>query len=110
MALKHAPANQPVHLAPLAERPERAQSHALVKTDTFETMQLVLPAGLEMPRHQVEGVATIHVLEGAIQLIFSDRQQPMTRNDWVHLSPGKPHAVKATADTCLLVTVLFPPG
>ncbi len=107
MALKRVPANQPIRLTPLSDTPERAHSYALVKTDTFQAMQVVLPAGVDMARHKVDGAAIIHVLEGKVDLILDDHTHVMQKDDWMHLLPGEPHEVVAQENSMLLVTVLF---
>lgn len=79
---------------------------ALVKTDGFEAVQLVLRAGDDIAEHAVPGHATIHCLEGRVLLKMEDDLQ-LTAGDWVYLDRGQKHSVSAIEDSSLLVTILF---
>ena len=45
MALHHATSGEVISLAPLGGGLASGQSHALVKTDRFEAIRLIVPAG-----------------------------------------------------------------
>jgi quercetin dioxygenase-like cupin family protein len=105
MALRHVRAGEKVRLASVASAPD-AKTSALVKTDAFETAQLVLRAGEEIAPHAVPGYATIHCLEGVVMLT-ADKDIQLAAGDWLFLDRGERHSVSAIKDSSLLVTILF---
>lgn len=106
MALPHAAPGEKVHLSSLAAISPSAKTSALVKTDRFEAVHLVLRSGSEIPPHAVDGYITLHCLEGAVALEMRTRVELRT-GDWVYLDRGEQHGVSATEDSSLLLTILF---
>ncbi len=105
MALRHAAPGERVRLASAASVPD-ARTLALVKTDAFEAMQLVLRAGEKIAPHAVPGYATIHCLEGSV-VLRTDEDIPLGAGEWLYLERGERHSLSAIEDSSLLVTILF---
>ncbi len=105
MALQHVRPGEKVHLASPASAAD-ARTSALVKTDAFEAMQLVLRAGEEISPHAVGGYATIQCLEGEV-VLTTNEQIRLAPGDWLYLDRGEKHSVAANKDSSLLVTILF---
>lgn len=93
----------PLHDARPAPAPRR--THALIKTDALELVQLVLPAGAALPEHAAPGEITLLGLQGCLVLQLRDRALRLEPGDLVHLAPGEPHAVQAQADSRALLTL-----
>ena len=106
MALARAAPGERVHLPSLASMSLEAKTSALVKTDSFEAVQLVLRSGSRISPHAVEGYITLHCLEGAVVLDASNNVELRT-GDWVYLDRGEQHALTAIEDSSLLLTILF---
>jgi quercetin dioxygenase-like cupin family protein len=104
MALNHARAAEKIHLTSVAV--PAARTSAVVKTDAFEAVQLVLRAGDEIANHSVPGYATIHCLEGLV-LLRADEELQLAAGDWLYLDRGQEHSVSALQDSSLLVTIMF---
>ena len=106
MALSHADAGDKVHLGPLGPALAGAKTHALVKTERFEAVRLILQAGSMLPAHAVAGYISLHCLEGAVVLEARDsiRLRP---GDWVYLERNEEHALRANEDSSLLLTIYF---
>lgn len=104
MALHHARPAEKIRLASVAE--PAAKTSALVKTDSFEAVQLVLRAGGDISSHAVPGHATIHCLEGSVLLNMNEPVQ-LAAGDWLYLDRGQEHSVSAVDDSALLVMILF---
>ena len=85
-------------------------STAIVKTDRFEAIRLVVPAGQEIRRHAVPGHITLHCLEGHVELGLDGTAIALRANDWTYLDGGAAHSLKGLADSLLLLTILFAPG
>lgn len=106
MALKHVEPGQVVHLQPLGAALSMSKTSALVKSDRFEAVRLIVPAGTTIPSHKVEGFITLFCLEGRACL-GADREIELRPGDWTYLERGTPHSVRAVEDAMLLLTILF---
>lgn|SRR5689334_12732065 len=104
MALHHVRPAETIHLSSVTE--PTAKTAALVKTESFEAVQLVLRAGDDISSHSVPGHATIHCLEGLVLLNMAEKVQ-LAAGDWLYLDRGQEHSVSAIEDSSLLVTILF---
>jgi quercetin dioxygenase-like cupin family protein len=104
MALHHAHPAEKIRLASLGA--PAAKTSALVKTDAFEAVQLVLRAGEDIAPHSVPGYATVHCLEGLV-LLETTEQLRLAAGDWLYLDRGQKHSISAIDDSSLLVTILF---
>lgn len=104
MALHHVHPAEKVRLASVAD--PAAKTAALVKTDGFEAVHLVLRAGEDIAEHAVSGHATNHCLEGRIVLKM-DEPLELAAGDWLYLERGQEHSVSALEDSSLLLTILF---
>jgi quercetin dioxygenase-like cupin family protein len=108
MALEHAKPGEVIDLGSLGSTIGYAKTAALIKTDRFEVMRLVVPAGVTIPAHQVPGYLTLYCLEGRIQLSPSGAE--MGSGDWIYLERGEPHSVRGIEDSSLLLTIFFDEG
>ena len=104
MALHHVHPAEKVRLASIAD--PAVKTAALVKTQSFETVQLILRAGDDISSHSVPGHATIHCIEGLVHLNMREAVQ-LAAGDWLYLDRGQEHSVSAIEDSSLLVTILF---
>lgn len=105
MALHHLGPGEKIHLASSRSSADPRKS-ALVKTDVFETVQLLLRAGEEISPHIVPGYATIHCLEGRV-ILETDERIEIGAGDWLYLDRGQRHSVTALDESSLLVTILL---
>lgn len=110
MALPHAHPLDVIDLRPLGPALATAVTASLLKTPTLQLMRVVLRAGQGLPEHSVPGAITVHCLEGEASVTTPSRRCPLAAGQLVMLDGGVPHAVQATTDTSLLVTVLLHTG
>lgn len=110
MALNHARPGQPIDIAPLGAGLRGASTHAILKTRSLELIRLVLGAGQALPRHQVSGEITLLCIEGEAEVSIGDAACLLRPGQIVLVSAGVPHAVRATQDSSLLMTIQLPPG
>lgn len=108
MALHHANSGEVVELAPLGAGLQEAHTTALVKTDSFEAIRLVLKAGETLPDHKVAGRFTLHCLEGRVELDLADKTLPLAAHQWVFFDAGVTHGLRALEPSSLLLTILLP--
>jgi quercetin dioxygenase-like cupin family protein len=104
MALHHCRSGEVAHLGALGDR--TTVTAALARTPSFEAIHLVVRAGQSIAPHRVAGSLTLYCIAGHAR-IESDVPAELKTGDWLFLEPGTPHAVKAIADTSLLLTILF---
>lgn len=110
MALGLAVAGEVVDLRPFGEHVGEARTAAIVKTDEFEAVRLVLAAGTEIPPHRVPGQITLHCLEGRVELWREGESLHMRAGDWIYLAGSELHGLKGIEDASLLLTILLRPS
>lgn len=107
MALPHV---QPGQTRNVPEMAGATKSSALVKTDGFEAIHLVVPEGHTIARHHVPGQITLYCMTGAIALSDDEREIAMGAGDWLYLEGGTPHAVRGVENAKLILTIISVPG
>lgn len=104
MALHHLGPGEASRIADIGD--PTVKTTALAKTGSFEAIHLVVRAGDSVPAHKVAGSMTLYCIGGHVR--FEGGSPPdLYGGDWVYLDPGTPHAVRAVADSSLLLTILF---
>ncbi|AMK22945.1 MULTISPECIES: cupin domain-containing protein [Sphingomonadaceae] len=107
MALHHAKRGEIVDLGPLGPGLGDARTAAIIKTDYFEAIRLIVHAGAEIPQHSVSGEMTLHCLEGRVELAIDSAPVTLKANEWVYLDGGAPHSVRAIENSSLLLTIFL---
>ena len=107
MALHHAKPGEIVDLRPLGPALKDTATTAIIKSDRFETMRLIVHAGAEIRSHEVSGNITLHCLEGAVQLGLKGAAVQLSGGDWIYLDGGEAHSVKGLKNSALLLTIIF---
>ena len=105
MALHHLDAGEKAQIASLTS-PNEPRTSALVRTDRFEAVQLVLHARDEIHDHAVAGYTTLLCLEGAVALKCPGAVE-LRGGDWLYLDRWQPRSITAIEDSSLLMTILF---
>lgn len=103
MAAAHARSGEIVALSASAAGTS-PQTATLVKSDEWEVLRLVLPAGKELPAHRSAGEIVVQCVEGRTAFSSHGRTQDLTAGHLVFLAAGEPHALRAATDSILLVT------
>lgn len=108
MALKHAKSGEVVDLRPLVEKLKDAKTSAIIKSEHFEAIRLIVQAGTTIPTHEVAGNVMLHCLEGHVRLGLSDGDIDLKAGEWVFLDQSEDHSIAGVEDSCVLMTILFP--
>ncbi len=108
MALHHASPGEVIDLGLPAQAPDTPGTKAIVKTDRFEAIRLVLKQGDSVPAHQVGSQITLHCLQGAANVKLADRTLPLHPDQWVFFAANTVHGIDAVTDTVLLMTIMLP--
>ena len=86
MALHHASPGEVVDLGlpanSSAQTPDQPGTRAIVKTDRFEAIRLVLAQGESIPAHEVASEITLHCLEGAVSVSSADQTLALHAGQW----------------------------
>lgn len=106
MSIHHAKSGEIIEL-PLGAALSDSKTETLVKTSTLELIRLVLPAGKDIPSHKAPGEITVQCLEGSVTFTTEAKTQELSAGQLLYLSAGEPHALKASQDSSLLVTLLL---
>jgi quercetin dioxygenase-like cupin family protein len=107
MAIHHAISGEAVDLRPLGEALKDATTKALVKSETFEAVRLIVKAGKKIAEHKVPGAITLHCLEGQVRIGLPDRALNLSAGEWLYLDGNTIHSVTGLEDSSLLLTILF---
>ncbi len=107
MALPHAASGELIDIRPLGSGLGNATTRALYKSSHLEVFRMVLPAGKNMPSHQVAGEITVQCLEGSIEFQIGNTGRLMHQGDLLCLAGGQAHSVRAVEDCSILVTILL---
>ncbi|QOZ55400.1 cupin domain-containing protein [Bradyrhizobium sp. CCBAU 53338] len=107
MALQHAKPGEVVDLRPLGGKLKDAKTAAIIKSEHFEAVRLIVLAGTEIAPHKVPGNIMLHCLEGRISLGLANSSITLGAGEWVYLTGGAIHALKGIEDSSLLLTILF---
>ena len=110
MALPHALPLDVINVAPLGDQLRGTVSTSLIKTDRVQLLHLVLAAGQDQPQHHVEDECTIHCLEGEVELVMGSGVRQLRAGNVVVLPPREQHALRARAESAVLVTLLLRGG
>jgi quercetin dioxygenase-like cupin family protein len=107
MALPHATSGQIIDIRPLGDKLKQSLTTTLVKTDKLEIIRLVLPAGKEVPQHQVAGEITVQCLEGMVGFSVQGQTKVLQAGQLLYLSGTELHGLRGIEDSSVLVTILL---
>jgi quercetin dioxygenase-like cupin family protein len=107
MAIPHAKSGEVIDLQPAGGSPASAQTHTLVKTDRLEVIQLVVPAGKQLPRHQVAGEITVQCLEGRVAFTAGSTVRELRSGQMLYLASDESHSLRGIEDASVLLTILL---
>lgn len=108
-----APSVQVVKLAEAAAK-LRAEPHgsvaghrqiAVARHGPVTNILFVFERGGLLKEHRTDGVVTIHVLSGRLEVAFDDERHEMGAGELVHLAADVPHSVRAIEESEMLLTV-----
>lgn len=110
MAQPHTASGEIVSVRPLDDQLSGARTTALLKSDQLEIVRIVLLAGQSMREHQAPGEITVQCLEGEVAFSVRGVDRLLRGGDLIHLRGRERHALKATSDSSLLVTMCLVPA
>ena len=90
--------------------PNGIVSRTLLRTRTAHVVLFGFAAGQELTEHTSTRHALIQILSGACEFSVAGQPHALEAGDLLHLPPGLSHAVKATAQFSMLLTLFQPAG
>lgn len=106
MSLHHATSGELIEIRPLGDKLTDSASIALVRTNDFEVMRLVLPKGKSIPEHEIEGELTLQCLEGSVEVDAQGQRQQLQAGQMIYLQGKTPYALSAPENASVLMTML----
>ena len=105
MALRHGVSGRVVSIAEPCAAAAPPRTQAVIKGESLEVVQLVLPAGSSLPMHAAPGEITLFGLSGTLTVELGDRTLRIGPGDLLHLARGEPHAVRTAGGARALPTL-----
>lgn len=110
MALPHAKHLDVINVAPLGKDLHGTVSTSLIKTDRIQLLHMVLAPHQDQPQHHVDDECTIHCLEGEVEVVMPGGTRRLAPGSVIVLPAGEQHALRARAESAVLVTLLLNKG
>jgi quercetin dioxygenase-like cupin family protein len=92
----------------VAIQPGSVVSKVIHRDDALNVTVFGFSAGEGLSEHQASRAAVVQVLSGRLQFTADGEDLDLGPGSWLHMSPGTPHALKATEPTIMLLTLLGP--
>src|SRR6476620_5653874 len=105
MAIPHEKPGTVIDVRPLGGALADTTTATLIKTDSLEVIRIVMPAGKDIPRHNVPGEITVQCLEGNVEFHIGELQLELTAGTLLYLEGADEHWLHANEDSSLLVTI-----
>jgi quercetin dioxygenase-like cupin family protein len=83
-------------------------SRTLLRTPTSRLVLFGFAEGQELTEHTSTQHATIHILSGECEFLLSGKPHQLKAGDLLYMPPNLPHAVKATKQFSMLLTLAKP--
>ena len=91
---------------PLAATDETSRKIRLVKTPQVEILQLIIPAGRDVPTHQAQGDVVVHCLEGRASVLALGHSYELKSGQILHLSLDDQFSIRGIENASVLVTLI----
>jgi quercetin dioxygenase-like cupin family protein len=88
--------------------PNGIVSRTLLRTDRSRIVLFGFAEGQELTEHTSTQHAVIQILSGECDFTLAGKSHPLKAGDLLYMPPNLPHAVKATRQFSMLLTLLKP--
>lgn len=107
MAIPHAKPGEVIDLQPRGEAVTDLVTNTLIKTERLEVIRLIIPAGKDIPIHQVPGEITVQCLEGRVAFVAAGAPCELAAAQMLFLAGNEPHSLRGIENSSVLVTILL---
>jgi quercetin dioxygenase-like cupin family protein len=88
--------------------PNGIVSRTLLRTPTARVVLFGFAEGQELTEHTSTQHALVQVLSGECEFSLAGKPHALKAGDFLHMPPNLPHAVKATRQMAMLLTLCKP--
>ena len=88
--------------------PNGVVSRTLLRTPIMRVVLFGFAEGQELTEHTSTQQALIQILSGECEFSLAGKQHNLKAGDFLHMPPNAPHAVKATKQFSMLLTLFKP--
>jgi len=88
--------------------PNGIVSRLLLRTPHSRTVLFGFAAGQELTEHTSSQHATIQILSGECEFTLAGKPHQLKTGDFIYMPPGLPHAVRATSQFSMLLSLSTP--
>ncbi len=88
--------------------PNGIVSRTLLRTPNSRTVLFGFSEGQELTEHTSTQYAWVQILSGECEFVLAGRPHHLKRDDLLYMPPNLPHAVKATKQFSMLLTLTKP--
>lgn len=81
-------------------------SRQITKADAGNVTLFAFDAGQELSEHTAPFDALVHVVEGEAEILISGKSFPLKAGEAIIMPADEPHAVKATKEFKMLLTMI----
>jgi len=97
-------------LEKIRARNAEVSSTTVLKTDSLRVVLMALKAGAKLHEHHADGRLLLQVLEGEIEFDAENARSRLGAGMLASIEAFVPHAVEASIDTVLLLTIAWRPA
>lgn len=105
MGIHHCAPGEVLNLLRLNGDLPHDSTFAVVKTEQLDVIRMFLPEGKRIAEHHVQGEITVQCISGRVEFTVAGEPRELTAHDWIFLAAEQPHALHATEESVLLVTI-----
>jgi len=88
--------------------PNGIVSRTVLRTPHGRVVLFGFAEGQELTEHTTTQHATVQILSGECEFVLGPKTHSLKAGDLVYMPPGLPHAVRATTQFSMLLTLLKP--
>jgi quercetin dioxygenase-like cupin family protein len=95
-----------VELRSPTPKQDTEQVTVLVKTPEVEIIQILIPAGSNIPTHEAEGEIVLHCLKGRISVLALGEPRELKAGQLLYLTLNEPFSIRGIEQASVLGTII----
>ena len=90
--------------------PDSILSRTIYQDETIKSVLFGIQSGQELSEHTASVPATIHFLQGEVEVILGEDHHQAHSGSWIHIPANLSHSIQAKQETLMLLTLIRCPG
>ena len=95
-----------VEILPAETSLSASETSRLVQTNDLEVIRLIVPAGQDVPTHEIQGEIVVHCVVGRVSIRAMEVIQELRANQLLRYKTNEPISVQGIENAVLLVTIV----